>query len=63
LRSQSKVCNVLRLIPGKEERYLNGHLNKNRQIVCSHPATAFANVEWRDSGLVLREVLMWRRSG
>jgi hypothetical protein len=35
----------------------------NRQIVYSCPATAFANVEWRDSGLVLREVLTWRRSG
>jgi hypothetical protein len=42
---------------------LNGHLTKNRQIVYSNPATAFAEVEWRDSGLVLREVLTWRRSG
>jgi len=36
---------------------------KQRQIVYSNPATVFANVEWRDSGLVLREVLEWRRSG
>jgi hypothetical protein len=63
LRSPPNLCNVLRLIPGKEERYLNGHLTKNRQIVRSHPATVFANVEWRDRGLVLREVLTWRRSG
>jgi hypothetical protein len=42
---------------------LNGYLTKNCQIVYSDPATAFAQVEWRDSGLVLREVLTWRSSG
>jgi len=63
LRELLSACIVRRLIPGREERYLNGHLTKSRQIVYSNPATAFANVEWRDRGLVLREVLTWRRSG
>jgi hypothetical protein len=42
---------------------LNGHLATYRHIVCSNPATAFAIVERRDGGLVLREVLERRRSG
>jgi hypothetical protein len=42
---------------------LNGHIAAHRQIVFSNPATAFAMVEWRDGGLVLREVLERRRSG
>jgi len=42
---------------------LNGHLATHRQIVFSNPATAFAMVEWRDGGLVLREVLEGKRSG
>ncbi len=42
---------------------MSGHLATNRQIVCSNPASAFVIVEWRDGGLVLREVLDRRRSG
>jgi hypothetical protein len=42
---------------------LSSHLATHRQIVFSNPATAFAIVEWRDGGLVLREVLDRRRSG
>jgi hypothetical protein len=42
---------------------LSEHLATYRQIVCSNPATAFAVMEWRDGGLVLREVLDWMRSG
>jgi hypothetical protein len=47
----------------ERRRSLNGHFAAHRQIVFSNPASAFAMVEWRDGGLVLREVLDWRRSG
>jgi hypothetical protein len=42
---------------------LSDHLATYHQIVCSNPATAFAIMEWRDGGLVVREVLDRMRSG